>query len=140
MEITGAGDVVDGPTGSGDGLGTVTFSRAPSSTNSLAISQVITSGQPNGTLYRICIGAPVEKIDFTKKDSDFCQGNPIMPGTGNKIQVDTDYVGTGAFSLRYARTYNSVASLGAGWRNSYERSVRVVASSTLTATRADGKA
>ena len=67
MQITGAGDIVDGASGAGrgDGRGTVTFSRAPSSTNSLNISHVITSGQPNGTIYRICVDAPVEKIEVT---------------------------------------------------------------------------
>ena len=86
---------------------------------------------------------PSITIDLTKKDSDFCQGNPIMPGTGNKLQVETDYVGSGAFPIVYTRTYNSLATLGSGWRDSYARSIKVVKSpliTTPTAIRGDGKA
>ena len=86
---------------------------------------------------------PQITIDLTKKDSDFCQGNPIMPGTGNKLQVETDYVGSGSFPIVYTRTYNSLATLGSGWRDSYARSIKVVKSpliTTPTAIRGDGKA
>ncbi len=34
-------------------------------------------------------------------------GNPITPGTGNKFQRETDYVGTGSFPLRFERYYNN---------------------------------
>ena len=81
--------------------------------------------------------------DLTQKSSDFCSYNPIFPGTGNKSQVDTDYVGTGAFPLVFKRTYNSLASLRAGWRDSYERSITFsndAGVSTALVTRGDGRA
>jgi YD repeat-containing protein len=82
-------------------------------------------------------------IDLTQKGSDFCGYNPIYPGTGNKSQVETDYVGSGAFPLVYRRTYNSLASLGAGWRHSFERTITFTADAgvfTALARRDDGKA
>lgn len=35
------------------------------------------------------------------------EGNPINPLTGNKIQIEQDYVGQGNFPLIFERTYNS---------------------------------
>lgn len=92
MQITGAGDIVDGASGRGDGRGTVTFSRAPSSTNSLNISHVITSGQPNGTIYRICVDAPVEKIEVTlvpapANDKYLITATPAMPSISATAKV-----------------------------------------------------
>src|SRR5262249_62149937 len=57
-------------------------------------------------------------------------GNPCDPATGNKIQVEVDYVGSGPFPLRFARTYNWLSkslggSLGAKWRHNYDRTLGV---------------
>ncbi len=38
---------------------------------------------------------------------DSCVGNPINPGTANKFQRETDYIGTGSFPLQFARSYNT---------------------------------
>lgn len=59
--------------------------------------------------------------------------NPITSAGGNKVQVETDFVGTGNFPLRFERTYNSARTLldtryvpmGVGWTHSY--AARVVA-------------
>ena len=67
---------------------------------------------------------PQITIDLRKKHTNFCAGNPIYPATGNKSQVDNDYAGAGDFPLVFTRTYNSSAALGAGWRNSYERTIQ----------------
>jgi RHS repeat-associated protein len=63
------------------------------------------------------------------KDSCYV-GNPINLGTGNKFQIETDYVGAGPFPLVLKRAYNSAASMqpgveviGSHWRNHYERRV-----------------
>ena len=53
--------------------------------------------------------------------------NPITSAGGNKRQVETDYVGSGVFPLRFERTYNSARTLldnspfpvGVGWTHSY---------------------
>ena len=52
--------------------------------------------------------------------------NPIQTSTGNKHQVEADFIGAGAFPLRLMRTYDSnrsieraVRPLGAGWTHSY---------------------
>ena len=55
-------------------------------------------------------------------------GNPINPGTGNKHQTETDYIGVGIFPIIFQRTYNSVETMQSGivgrrWRHSYERKV-----------------
>ena len=38
---------------------------------------------------------------------DSCVGNPINPGTANKFQRETDYIGTSSFPLQFARSYNT---------------------------------
>src|SRR6266581_3186969 len=40
-------------------------------------------------------------------------GNPINPFTGNKYQIETDYVGAGVYPLRFERDYNGIQ---AGWQ------------------------
>lgn len=75
---------------------------------------------------------------------DFCPiGNPINQATGNKYQIESDYIGSGPFPLIWQRTYNGdtqvkAASLGANWRGTYDRSVSV-SSTTATVYRPDGK-
>lgn len=60
---------------------------------------------------------------------DFCgDGNPINSATGNKYQIENDYVGFGPAALEFARYYNSSpdvvsAYIGAHWRHSYSRSI-----------------
>jgi len=72
------------------------------------------------------------QCDVPKCDDD-CQveggnpSNPITSATGNKRQVEVDFVGTGLFPLRFERTYNSARTLfnpvpeplGVGWTHSY---------------------
>jgi YD repeat-containing protein len=68
------------------------------------------------------------------KSIGFCRscpvvGNPIYPSSANKVQVETDYVGSGAFPLKFERVYNSAiwgspvsaARLGSSWWHSYYR-------------------
>src|SRR5712671_3947520 len=62
-------------------------------------------------------------VDQTQKPCDLCTGNSIFPGTGNKRQVDTDYVGSGTTPLTFTRTYNSGSQFGSGWRSNFHRSV-----------------
>jgi YD repeat-containing protein len=55
-------------------------------------------------------------------------GDPINAGTGNKIQTETDFVGTGAYPLRAERSYNADPAAGASawgvqWRGYYDRGV-----------------
>ncbi|HKA60624.1 MAG TPA: DUF6531 domain-containing protein, partial [Gemmatimonadales bacterium] len=57
-------------------------------------------------------------------------GNPCDPATGNKIQVEVDYVGSGPFPLRFARTYNWLSksitgTVGEKWRHNYDRRLGV---------------
>ena len=81
----------------------------------------------------ISFAPPTITIDHTKKTPpSSCVGNPIYPGTGNKSQIENDYTGGGDFPLAFTRIYNSSAALGAGWRHSYNRTVREVKSLTTT--------
>jgi hypothetical protein len=52
--------------------------------------------------------------------------NPIQTASGNKHQVETDYVGTGPFPLLFSRTYDSQRAwlnvsppMGVGWTHRY---------------------
>lgn len=74
-------------------------------------------------------------------------GNPINAATGNKYQVETDYVGSGLFPLMYMRFYNSSernkpthrSAYGEGWHGYYDRSIVVLSSGDVAARRPDGK-
>lgn len=70
-------------------------------------------------------------------------GNPVNPFTGNKYQIETDYVGAGTYPPRFERYYNSNTGIGSGrigakWRHTYDRSVSVSGASA-TVFRPDGK-
>jgi RHS repeat-associated protein len=57
-----------------------------------------------------------------------CVGNPINMATGQKNQREPDYLGAGAFPLRFERFYSAGT-----WTNTYSRSVEVLTlSGTLT--------
>ncbi len=62
-----------------------------------------------------------------------CVGNPVLPGTGIKVQQETDYEGVGSFPLRFVRVqkntvnYDSdsnAAGLGYNWWHTYHRRLR----------------
>ena len=76
---------------------------------------------------------------------EFCPvGNPINQATGNKFQVETDYVSPVSGGLTLQRYYNSRTpthgSLGTHWQSTYDRRLDTrYQESTLTMIRADGK-
>ncbi|HKQ14712.1 MAG TPA: DUF6531 domain-containing protein [Steroidobacteraceae bacterium] len=67
-------------------------------------------------------------------------GDPTNASTGNKMQTESDYVGSGASPLQFVRYYNGLlyrgyspptsssagywSRLGPSWRSTYERSIR----------------
>jgi len=74
----------------------------------------------------------------------FLCGNPINPATGNKFQVETDYLSPPNTHLELRRYYNSAGinaiGLGALWRSSYDRSVyRGTGSKLAQVIRGDGR-
>lgn len=81
---------------------------------------------------------------------DCMQGNPINPAVGNKYQVESDYIGSGLFSLQFVRHYNSLlaeeetARIGANWSHNYNRRLFLNAAVTnpviVEAIREDGRA
>ncbi|MBI3041815.1 MAG: RHS repeat protein [Betaproteobacteria bacterium] len=54
-------------------------------------------------------------------------GNPIYPGSANKLQREVDYVGSGAFPLKFERVHNTgtrdvtAPRLGVNWWHTYHR-------------------
>jgi RHS repeat-associated protein len=59
---------------------------------------------------------------------DVCVANPINAATGNKVQRETDFAGTGS-SLSFARHFNLIepyakANLGYGWTHTYARWIK----------------
>lgn len=88
--------------------------------------------------------------DANNGPPQFCPtGNPINQATGNKFQIETDFVGSGPFPLELTRVYNaglvspsSTTSAGTNWRHTYHRTVSTFATDAGTfyrAARADGK-
>jgi YD repeat-containing protein len=117
--------------GSGDGSGTVLE------------SSVDAAGETFGKNAGACLALDQAADDDPNRPQVCPIGNPINAFTGNKYQTETDYVGVGAYPLRFARYYNSKAATGSGhvganWRHSFDRSISVSGTSA-TVTRADGK-
>jgi YD repeat-containing protein len=56
-----------------------------------------------------------------------CVSNPINTATGNKLQVETDFVGAANTGLKVVRAYNSQdtwsSAFGANWRSTWHRAV-----------------
>lgn len=91
--------------------------------------------------------------DFSSGDSGGGDnvGDPVNAATGNKFEVQTDYVGVGPLPLVFRRTYNSlyqtnlnpsIGTLGNGWRSFYSRSVSLTTKNGNTiavVARPDGK-
>src|SRR6185436_9796247 len=73
-------------------------------------------------------------------------GDPINVGTGNLYEQVADYRTVGPNNLSFTRYYNSMASastfaasLGANWRSTYDRYLRIVSASSITAERENGR-
>ena len=74
-------------------------------------------------------------------------GEPINIATGNVYDKVTDYSTVGTNPLAFVRYYNSYAqrnslystALGPNWRSNYDRYLRAVSASLVTAERADGR-
>ena len=103
-------------------------------------------------------GAPPSESDADKslgnpKDNPGCpvcgdvpSGDPIDVGTGNMFEQVGDYRTSGANTLGFTLYYNSMAgsntfatALGTNWRSNYDRYLRIVSASSVTAERADGQ-
>ncbi|WP_176225107.1 RHS repeat domain-containing protein [Methylomagnum ishizawai] len=67
------------------------------------------------------------------------EGNPLNPGTGNKFQVETDYVGAAHTQLEFQRYYNSQD--GGNWHSTYHRNLTPPAAvgDNVQIIRADGR-
>ena len=73
-------------------------------------------------------------------------GDPISIGTGNLYEKITDYQSAGGNRLAFERYYNSLgnletfaSTLGAKWRSTYDRYIRIINSSSVTVEGADGQ-
>ena len=104
---------------------------------------------PDSSTSQICTSVtnPPPPIPENLGQPDFCPaGNPINQRTGNKLQSETDYQGTGDFPLAFKRYYNSELSvlssaMGANWRHSYDRLINGTPGLGVVVTfRPDGKA
>ncbi|HEY5809432.1 MAG TPA: DUF6765 family protein, partial [Povalibacter sp.] len=89
-------------------------------------------------------GASASSISLPSTLPSVSVGNPIHVVTGNKYQSEADLHSLpGSLPLEFVRHYNSQASghagmMGAGWRHSYEASLRVEGS-TLEIWQPDGR-
>ena len=73
-------------------------------------------------------------------------GDPISVGIGNLFEQVADYQVPGPNKLSFTRYYNSLGgsntfatTLGANWRSTYDRYLRIVSASSVTAERQDGR-
>ena len=98
-------------------------------------------------------GCPIPAVDLDKNlGGANCAGNPINVGIGNKYQEEVDYQGSESFPLTLVRRYNSLGFndsaysafrlLGPRWRHSYERTITLLTTPSITsaaAMRPDGR-
>jgi len=101
------------------------------------------SGGPSPKTAGSCPSAGQSTGDDPNKPEPCPLGNPINPFTGNKYQIETDYVGAGTYPLRFERYYNSNAGIGSGrigakWRHTFDRFISVQGTSAQVF-RPDGK-
>ena len=92
-------------------------------------------GWPDNPYWHIYLGVSKRAVaaadrGLGRPTTHCTEGNPCDPATGNKIQVETDYAGSGPFPLRFVRTYNWLskglaANLGPNWRHNYDRRLLV---------------
>jgi RHS repeat-associated protein len=70
-------------------------------------------------------------------------GNPINTATGNKFQVETDFVGASCTGLALRRYYNSQSptgsGFGTGWHSTWHRSLKPLAPGSVIVTGTDGR-
>ncbi|CAK0778584.1 hypothetical protein CCP3SC1_970006 [Gammaproteobacteria bacterium] len=71
-----------------------------------------------------------------------CEGNPINVSTGNKYEVETDYIGASQTQLSLYRYYNSqdttLSAFGRNWHSAWHRSLNAT-SNRVIVTRGDGR-
>ncbi len=83
-----------------------------------------------------------ETSDPDSDPDDECKGNPIMVGSGNKIQYETDYIGKGEFPLKIERNYSHFSEhedfFGEHWISNFG-SYLDISANTIAAYRADGR-
>jgi RHS repeat-associated protein len=88
-------------------------------------------------------GCPTPETDAHKHSCDpNCAGNPINVGFMNKVQLESDYRGAGAFPLTFSRRYDSLGfidgamtpyrTLGERWRHNYDRAVTAATVGSVT--------
>jgi hypothetical protein len=90
---------------------------------------------------------PAKTLGSTGDTPGACPcGDPISVGTGNLFEQVADYQTAGPNQLGFSRYYNSLgssttfaASLGTNWRSNYDRYLRIVSATSVTAERADGQ-
>ena len=127
----GAGSAASGDDHSGSGTGAGTGSGNGDANSG---SPVLCSGEsdapaPSAQSTSMVAGASNEAMVASTLPS-LSVGNPIHVVTGNKYQAETDLAALpGELGLTFTRHYNSDAAghagvLGAGWRHSYEASIR----------------
>ena len=86
-------------------------------------------------------------VTTTSKDGKPQTRDPIDVASGNVYEQETDYQSAGMNWLDFTRYYNSNAeiantyavSLGSHWRNTYDRYLDIISSSSVTVERKDGK-
>jgi RHS repeat-associated protein len=107
----------------------------------IANSITVSGGSPTAS-------EPAKNLGSTGDTPGACPcGDPISVGTGNLFEQVTDYQTSGPNQLGFTRYYNSLASstmtfavsLGTHWRSNYDRYLRIVSATSVTAERADGQ-
>jgi YD repeat-containing protein len=79
-------------------------------------------------------GGASADLTISACDSGRFAGDPINLTTGNRVHIETDYVGAGPFPLVFSRTYNSQSDVnvrfGVNWSHSYSARIYSAAGST----------
>ncbi len=113
ISVAGGGTVYSGTT---NGVGQYHFTyKPPAYKATVAEIKATCGGCDNTATHSITVSAA--------EAPQSCFGNPISPGTAEKLQTETDYNDAGAHPLQWTRHYRSRGNLGVGfgegWAHAY---------------------
>ncbi len=102
------------------------------------------AGQEFDEVTQTCVDNPKNNGFNPQQCPIYDATNPINVATGNKVQLETDYTGTGTYPLSLQRIYNSSESIrstniGQHWRHSYDRAIHEIDTDNVEVQRQDGR-
>lgn len=121
ITITITGAAAGSISGVTDANGEFRFTYVPPHRKTVDVVSASCGGCSNTATKPITVDGP--EVQFCPAESGTLFGNPIMPGSAEKIQAEEDWGDSGPHPLRFTRHYRSAgtvfAGLGVNWSHNY---------------------